>query len=426
MAGTATIERTFWLKTLLFPLLFCSRGLAQEAALAQPTAFLRSNDGFAMSLLNTVHEKAPDRNIAISPLPVSLSFAAMFDASSDPKSKHEIASAFQWDETVGLSSASRMLLARFEKPKTRPVRHISTSRKQGSADRLYPDPGKPEESWISAVFLYRGQGSLSQDFIDRVKYDFGFDFRAVGEQSSQSEILAKNWDSSLPMPTVTGLNDFWITSFTHLRTSWMGNTFVRAKREKQDFTLRQGKIVQADFLKSELNTYRYVRTEDFEAVVLSCWEASVLFVLPTQGSDIRQLETSLSKDPRLIESLLKSAVGDVELPPFHFTYDSELRNFLEAMGVHRIFNSDPDSLLFMVPGKGGVLRGIVQKTEITVDEEGIRADAGTVMHGIYGGMMSSPPTPFHMALNRPFLFIIRDQVTNSLLFTGAVMNPTLP
>jgi hypothetical protein len=34
--------------------------------------------------------------------------------------------------------------------------------------------------------------------MDRVKYDFGFTFRAVGEGTSQSDILAKSWDSSLP------------------------------------------------------------------------------------------------------------------------------------------------------------------------------------------------------------------------------------
>jgi len=32
--------------------------------------------------------------------------------------------------------------------------------------------------------------------------------------------------------------------------------------------------------------------------------------------------------------------------------------------------------------------------------------------------------PFHMVVNRPFLFFVRDNVTNSLLFAGAVMDPS--
>jgi Serpin (serine protease inhibitor) len=71
-----------------------------------------------------------------------------------------------------------------------------------------------------------------------------------------------------------------------------------------------------------------------------------------------------------------------------------------------------------------ILRGVAQKTEITVDENGIRADAGTIIHGVYGGILAAQ-SPFHMALHRPFLFLIRDNVTHALLFAGVVMNPTL-
>ena len=73
---------------------------------------------------------------------------------------------------------------------------------------------------------------------------------------------------------------------------------------------------------------------------------------------------------------------------------------------------------------GGELSGVVQKTEITVDENGIRADAGTIVHGVYGGVMGVQ-SPFHMTLDRPFLFIIRDNVTRALLFAGVVTNPTV-
>jgi serpin B len=424
VVGNAAVGRRYWSRVLLFPLLLCSQILAQEAAPAQPAAFLRSNDKFAMNLLTIVHEGDPDRNVTVAPLPLSLTFAALMDGSTDSKSTHEIATAFQWDGMSTLNSASRMLLARFEKPKPRSGQ--SASKSQGAAELSSLPSGKPEESWISAAFLYRVEGSLSQNFIDRVKYDFGFDFRPAGVRASQSEVLAKNWDSSLPMPVVTGRNDFWITSFTHLRTSWMGNTFVGAKREKHDFRLQSGSIIRADFLKSEFNVYPHARTEDFEAVVLSCWEASILLVVPAQDRDIGQLESALTNDPRMIESLLARTVGDVQLPPFHFTYEGDLRNFLEKMGVRSIFNSGSNTLQFMVPGEGGVLRGVVQKSEIAVDEEGIRADAGTIFHGIYGGIMGNPAAPFHLILDRPFLFIVRDRVTNALLFTGIVMNPALP
>jgi serpin B len=77
---------------------------------------------------------------------------------------------------------------------------------------------------------------------------------------------------------------------------------------------------------------------------------------------------------------------------------------------------------------GALLTGVAQKTEITLDENGIRADSGTIISGVIGGITApgaKPPPPFHMILDRPFLFIVRDNATKALIFEGAVMNPAL-
>ena len=64
-----------------------------------------------------------------------------------------------------------------------------------------------------------------------------------------------------------------------------------------------------------------------------------------------------------------------------------------------------------------------QKVDIEVNEDGIRANAGTVANGVYGGIMGRQLLPFHMKVNRPFLFLIRDDLTGTLIFIGAVMDP---
>jgi len=410
------VRRTSILGRLVILALFFSAARAQTVPQAQPAIFLRGNDSFALDMLRTAHTEFPDRNILIAPLPVSLTFAALLDGTGDFESVKELQAAFHFDQVVTMPVGAKMILARFEKPKPYP-------RTAREASRLLPS-GKPQELWLSAAFLYRREGSLSPDFIDRVTHDFGIPFRAVGEQTPQSEILAGSWDPGLPLPKLTGHNDFWITSFTHLRTSWYGTAFVGSKREKHDFQLRSGKTLQADFLRSETELYPYAHTEEFEAVVLTCQEVTILLVLPSVNSSVEQLEGAIARRPDLVEGLLVRQDGDVRLPPFHFGFETDLRTSIEAMGVHRIF-TDPHTLLSMDPKRGAVLTGVAQKTEITVDENGIRADAGTVVSGVLGGIQLTK-TPFHMALERPFLFLIRDRATNALLFEGAVMNPTLP
>ena len=392
---------------------------------AQPAAFLRSNDHFALNLLSAAHQVSLDRNIVLAPLPVSLAFAALLEGTADTASEQELISAFHWRQSFAPSLAGRMLLARFEKPKPYPIPRSSSQTRRDDPILKLLQSGKPEQLWLTMAFLYRGQNSLSQDFIDRVSHDFGFPFRSVGENTSQSEILAKNWDSSLPMPKITGPNDFWITSFTHLRTSWAGNTFADTKGAKRDFHLRSGETIQAEFLPSEAASYLYARADEFEAIQLNCWQATILFVLPPPGSDIAELEAALAKNPDMVEPFLLWHQGDVQMPTFHFTYETDMRDSLQKLGVHLIF-FNANTLLSMAPSvSGGMLRGVAQKTEITVDGNGIRSDSGTIFHGVYGGILQVQ-SPFHMVLDRPFLFLIRDPVTRALLFVGAVMNPTLP
>ncbi len=69
------------------------------------------------------------------------------------------------------------------------------------------------------------------------------------------------------------------------------------------------------------------------------------------------------------------------------------------------------------------LTRVFQKVEIEVNRQGIRANAETVGGIVYGGVTGGL-NPFHVQLNRPFVFLIREQNTNALLFLGAVMDPS--
>src|SRR5258708_1799639 len=147
------IRASFCLKALaLLPLLFACRLPAQEPQQAQPAMFLLSNDRFGATLLSVVHEGAPDRNIAIAPLPVSLTFAALLDGSKDSKSIEEIVSTFRWEGNFSRNIAARMLLARFGRPKPFPSRNSTLHQKGGDAVQGQFRRGKPEEMWLSTAF----------------------------------------------------------------------------------------------------------------------------------------------------------------------------------------------------------------------------------------------------------------------------------
>jgi serpin B len=63
---------------------------------------------------------------------------------------------------------------------------------------------------------------------------------------------------------------------------------------------------------------------------------------------------------------------------------------------------------------------VKHKTFVEVDEEGTEAAAVTV---IEVGTTSLPPDEIYMIVNRPFVFVIRDNLSNAMLFMGKIINP---
>lgn len=279
---------------------------------------------------------------------------------------------------------------------------------------------------MTTTLLYRGGNAISKVIADMGKRDFGVEFRGVPWKDSQESVLARSGDSNTPMPKVpASKNDFWIVNATHLRTVWADNTFSMGTKKKDDFILNSGRRETVPMLVTELNSYRHAKTGNFEAIELDCNEAYLQIVLPRGDTSLGELETRLSKNDGEPPTSLKREIGDVEIPPFSFEFEADIRQALEKIGVRRIFQTT-DSLAGLVDGPDGArLQGISQKVEIEVNEQGIRANAGTVANGVYGGIIGGWYVPFHMVVNRPFLFFIRDNVSGSLLFAGVIIDPAV-
>ena len=89
------------------------------------------------------------------------------------------------------------------------------------------------------------------------------------------------------------------------------------------------------------------------------------------------------------------------------------------MGIKKPFEDLGD--LTRIPNSH--LTEVAQKTDIQVDQNGVRASAESVVGAIYGGI-GTAQNHFHLELNRPFVFLIRDRTTNALMFLGVVADPS--
>jgi len=104
------------------------------------------------------------------------------------------------------------------------------------------------------------------------------------------------------------------------------------------------------------------------------------------------------------------------LPKFTSKYSINLNTLLTAMGMEVAFN--PNKADFSgISNQKVVLTRVKHASFIQVDEKGTEA-AGVTAIGI--GIVSQPPV---VRVNRPFVFLIRETTSNTILFMGVVLNP---
>ena len=117
-------------------------------------------------------------------------------------------------------------------------------------------------------------------------------------------------------------------------------------------------------------------------------------------------------------SQLEKRDSTVMLPKFKFKYEKSLVNVFKELGMEKAF---VDGALMNIAGEphAPFISDIYHKTFIEVNEEGTEAAAVTVVEVGENAM----PSGFYA--NRPFVFVIRDDRTKSVLFIGKVENPSV-
>ncbi|MBN1576684.1 MAG: serpin family protein [Chitinispirillaceae bacterium] len=147
-------------------------------------------------------------------------------------------------------------------------------------------------------------------------------------------------------------------------------------------------------------------------------------LLPDSGS-FTAFEDSLDLEiiNGLVEALDSTDLA-VSLPKFEFTFGTEsLKNALKALGMTDAFGGKADfsGMLNVKPGEIYV-SDVFHKAFISVDEKGTEAAAATAVIFTWRGISTDDPV---FIVDRPFIYIIRDRVTGTILFMGRILNPTV-
>jgi serpin B len=173
------------------------------------------------------------------------------------------------------------------------------------------------------------------------------------------------------------------------------------------------------------DTLFYTETGAYQAVALPYGGAafSMTVVLPKAGTSIRELVAFM--DPEAWEDLTKMLLakeGTVYLPRFRMEWEKVLNETLQAMGMVDAFIpgvADFSRLSDLALQRGLFVSKVKQKSYVEVDEEGTEAAGVTVVEL----RESAVPDRFTFRADRPFLFVLRERFSGTLLFAGVYVTP---
>ncbi|MBE5957444.1 MAG: hypothetical protein E7254_01080 [Lachnospiraceae bacterium] len=197
--------------------------------------------------------------------------------------------------------------------------------------------------------------------------------------------------------------------------------FKKSDTETEDFTLADGSIKQVSMLNSEESIYYENRyAQGFEKTYGKKGEYSFIAILPKEEGEFKLADLDISS---FMASRREFDDVSIKLPKFEYEWKSDdlrvnsktLDNVLDELNLSGVKTC---KMLENCPAEE--MGTLFQKTKITLDESGTRAVAVTSFKKVSAVLGDYEKTVY---LDRPFAYMIKDNISGEILFVGKYVNP---
>jgi serpin B len=320
---------------------------------------------------------------------------------------------------------------------------------------LEQDSLHPAFNWLDAELASRGEGAAGNDggefrlsivndiwgqkdyeflpaFLDVLAENYGAGLKILDfiTEPEKSRATINDWISKqtegritdlIPPGAIDTLTRLVLTNAIYFNAAWE-YPFDTDMTAPGPFYLLDGEQVTAQMMK-QTESYGYTEREGYQAVELPYDgdELSMVILLPASGN-FEAFEQGLQaqKVSDILSNLQPSEVT-LTMPKFEFDSDFSLKDTLTGMGMEDAFSPDDADFSGMTGNRELFISDVVHKAFVSVDEAGTEAAAATA---VIVGTTSAPVGPLvEVTVDRPFIFLIRDIQTGTILFVGRVLNP---
>ena len=389
------------------------RVTSPQASPADREALADGNSGFAFDLYQKL--KDTDGNLFYSPYSISLALAMTYAGARGETEK-------QMADTLRFSLPQELLHPAFNS-----LDIELASRGEGAR-------GKDDEgsrlNIVNAIWGQKDYQFLSE-FLDILAENYGAGLRPLDfiKAPEESRITINNWVSEQTEGRIEdlipqGLIDTWtrlvLTNAIYFNAAWQ-YPFKEEMTEDGPFYLLDGSEVTVPMMK-QTEHFGYTEGEGYQAVELPYdgRGLSMVILLP-QTDNFKSFEGSL--DYQRVDTIIKGLEYQrvsLTMPKFEFESAFRLKETLSALGMPVAFSGGAD-FSGMTGNRDFFIGDVVHKAFVSVDEAGTEAAAATA---VIMPTAMPPGELVEVTVNRPFIFLIRDIETGSIVFIGRVVNPS--
>ncbi|MCK5027185.1 MAG: serpin family protein [Candidatus Pacebacteria bacterium] len=253
-------------------------------------------------------------------------------------------------------------------------------------------------------------------------------------KAEESRIMINDWVEDktndkikdlIPSGVINSMTKLVLTNAIYFKGQW-AKQFNEDNTSGQDFKVTSDKIVEVSMMQSTDDESEFNYTENDELQVLelpySGDDLSMLIFLP-KDDDIKTFENSITVE-RLIEwkKDLREQRVDVFIPRFKFETKYFMAETLKEMGMPTAFSGSAD-FSGMTGKRDLFISAVIHQAFVEVNEEGTEAAAATAVVMELTSAAEPAPIPTFRA-DHPFVFIIQEKGTGSILFIGRVSDPS--
>ena len=400
--------------------------LAPQPAAANTEALVAGNTAFALDLYHWLRgaqlgsaqigsaEGAPD-NLFYSPYSISLALAMTY-AGARGETERQMAETLQF--TLGQAKLHPTLNA------------LDTALAQRAAD-VAPEEGDVFQFHVANALWGQTGYAFTPDFLDLLAEHYGAGLRTLDfSQDPEAARQAINaWVSEQTEDRIRDLirqgviqpsTRLVLTNAIYFNAAWH-HPFEEALTRDGPFSLLDGTQIDVPMM-LQMEYFPFAEGAGYQAIELPYVgrQASMVILLPDKGQ-FAAFEEALNADTlAAILADLEHQNVSLRMPKFEYDARLDLAKTLAAMGMPAAFDGEVADFSGMTGTRSLAIGAVVHKAFVAVDEAGTEAAAATAVVMVE----SARPEPgVEVRVDRPFIFLIRDVPSGTILFLGRVVDP---